>query len=138
MKRELVNPDNGIAALLNTHKVLSEDAASTLFTNNEISLIKGYVPEITNPYRDVKVVESTADGKELEKLGYTFVGNVPADSMVPGATPKAMYVTKDNGAQRYVSGATSLTSNHRKGSNAIGYDVKKLIYLKQVKLCMML
>ncbi|QPL10924.1 virion associated RNA polymerase [Pectobacterium phage Possum] len=118
MKRELANPDNGINALLNVHKVLSEDAASTLFQNNEISRIKGYIPEVTNPYRDVKIVEQ-GEGAELEAMGYQFVGMVPTDPTIPSMGNKAMYVTKDNGSQRYVSGATSLTSNQRKGSSAV-------------------
>jgi hypothetical protein len=118
MKREMANPNNGINALLNVHKVLSEDAASTLFQNNEISRIKGYIPEVTNPYRDVKIVEQ-GEGAELEAMGYQFVGMVPTDPTIPSMGNKAMYVTKDNGSQRYVSGATSLTSNQRKGSSAI-------------------
>lgn len=118
MKRELANPDNGVNALLNVHKVLAEDAASTLFQDNEISRIKGYIPEVTNPYRDVKVVER-GEGAELEAMGYQFVGMVPTDPTIPSMGNKAMYVTKDNGSQRYVSGATSLTSNQRKGTTAI-------------------
>lgn len=118
MKREMANPDNGINALLNVHKVLSEDAASTLFQNNEISRIKGYIPEVTNPYHDVKIVEQ-GEGAELEAMGYQFVGMVPTDPTIPSMGNKAMYVTKDNGSQRYVSGATSLTSNQRKGSSAV-------------------
>ncbi|ARB11804.1 virion associated RNA polymerase [Pectobacterium phage vB_PatP_CB1] len=118
MKREMANPDNGINALLNVHKVLSEDATSTLFQNNEISRIKGYIPEVTNPYRDVKIVEQ-GEGAELEAMGYQFVGKVPTDPTIPSMGNKAMYVTKDNGSQRYVSGATSLTSNQRKGSSAV-------------------
>ena len=118
MKREMANPDNGINALLNVHKVLSEDAASTLFQGNEISRIKGYIPEVTNPYRDVKIVEQ-GEGAELEAMGYQYVGNVPTDPTIPSMGSKAMYVTKDNGSQRYVSGATSLTSNQRKGSSAV-------------------
>ncbi|AQT27923.1 virion RNA polymerase [Pectobacterium phage vB_PatP_CB4] len=118
MKREMANPDNGINALLNVHKVLSEDATSTLFQNNEISRIKGYIPEVTNPYRDVKIVEQ-GEGAELEAMGYQFVGKVPTDPTIPSMGNKAMYVTKDNGSQRYVSGATSLTSNQRKGTSAV-------------------
>ncbi|ARB11906.1 virion associated RNA polymerase [Pectobacterium phage vB_PatP_CB3] len=118
MKREMANPDNGINALLNVHKVLSEDATSTLFQNNEISRIKGYIPEVTNPYRDVKIVEQ-GEGAELEAMGYQFVGMVPTDPTIPSMGNKAMYVTKDNGSQRYVSGATSLTSNQRKGTSAV-------------------
>lgn len=118
MQRELPHQDNGIKAMLNVHKVLTEDAASTLFANNEISRIKGYIPEVTNPYRDVKIVDK-GEGDELEAMGYQFVGMVPTDPTIPSAGQKAMYATQDNGAQRYVSGAMSLTSNHRKGSSAV-------------------
>lgn len=118
MKREMPNQDNGIKAMLNVHKVLSEDAASTLFADNEISRIKGYIPEVTNPYRDVKIVDK-GEGAELEAMGYQFVGMVPTDPTIPSLGQKAMYVTQDNGSQRYVSGAMSLTSNHRKGTTAV-------------------
>lgn len=118
MKRELPNQDNGIKAMLNVHKVLAEDAASTLFADNEISRIKGYIPEVTNPYRDVKIVDK-GEGAQLEAMGYQFVGMVPTDPTIPSLGQKAMYVTQDNGSQRYVSGAMSLTSNHRKGTSAV-------------------
>lgn len=118
MKREMPNQDNGIKALLNVHKVLSEDAASTLFQGNEISRIKGYIPEVTNPYHDVKIVDK-GEGAELEAMGYQFVGMVPTDPTIPSLGEKAMYRTMDNGSQRYVSGAVSLTGNQRKGSTAI-------------------
>lgn len=141
MKREMSAPNNGIQALLNVHKVLAEDAASTLFQGNEISRIKGYIPEVTNPYHDVKVV-TKAEGKELEAMGYQFVGMVPTDPTIPSLGQKAMYRTMDNGSQRYVSGAMSLTSNHRKGSSAIpkdnaaGYSVvsaNKAVYAAALK-----
>lgn len=118
MKREMAGQDNGIKALLNVHKVLAEDAASTLFQGNEISRIKGYIPEVTNPYHDVKIVDK-GEGAELEAMGYQFVGMVPTDPTIPSLGEKAMYRTMDNGSQRYVSGAVSLTSNQRKGSSAI-------------------
>ena len=118
MKSELPHQDNGIKAMLNVHKVLTEDAASTLFADNEISRIKGYIPEVTNPYRDVKIVDK-GEGAELEAMGYQFVGMVPTDPTIPSLGQKAMYATQDNGSQRYVSGAMSLTSNHRKGSSAV-------------------
>lgn len=118
MTREMSNPENGVKALLNVHKVLSEDAASTLFQDNEISRIKGYIPEVTNPYHDVKIVDK-GEGAELEAMGYQFVSMVPTDPTIPSLGSKAMYRTMDNSSQRYVSGAVSLTSNQRKGSNAV-------------------
>ncbi|XAG95355.1 virion-associated RNA polymerase [Erwinia phage MIF8] len=123
MKREMANPENGIKAMLNTHKVLTEDSKSTLFADNEISRIKGYIPEVTNPYRDVQVVEQgSAEASNLEAMGYQAVGNVPVDPNIKGAGVRVMYATQDNGSQRYVSGATSLTSNHRKGTSAVDRD----------------
>ncbi|QHJ80470.1 MAG: hypothetical protein [Bacteriophage sp.] len=118
MTREMANPENGVKSLLNVHKVLSEDAASTLFQDNEISRIKGYLPEVTNPYHDVKIVDK-GEGAELEAMGYQLVSMVPTDPTIPSLGSKAMYRTMDNSSQRYVSGAVSLTSNQRKGSNAV-------------------
>lgn len=111
---------NGIAMMLGSHAELSSNAKSTLFADNPMSAIKGYLPDQTNPYHDVKVMtESEAKQKGLESMGYQHVGIVPIDANVFGAQTRHMYVTKDSGYQRMVSGSISLTGDHRKGSGAV-------------------
>jgi len=124
MGKELARgKDNGIGMLMGTHRALSTDAASTLFSSNPLSIQKGYTPEVTNPYHDVKIM-SRAEAVEsgLAALGYQEVSEVHPDPNVVGGTTRVMYVTKDSGYQRMVSGSMSFTGLQRKGSDAInGY-----------------
>ena len=48
-KRELKNKVNGVDTSIKFHHELSKEARDKLFVDNATSVIKGFVPEITNP-----------------------------------------------------------------------------------------
>lgn len=122
MERELARgKDNGIKMLMATYANLIEDSANTLFAGNQLSRIKGYVPEDTNPHHDLRAVESgSADEAALVNMGYQPVAPLSQDSLSKHSG-RVLYVSKENGYQRTVSGTFSLTGSQRKGSS-IGGD----------------
>lgn len=121
MERELARgKDNGIKMLMATYANLIEDSANTLFAGNQLSRIKGYVPEDTNPHHDLRAVESgSADEAALVNMGYQKVSPLSQDSLSKHSG-RVLYVTKENGYQRTVSGTFSLTGSQRKGSSLSG------------------
>lgn len=122
MERELARgKDNGIKMLMATYANLIEDSANTLFVGNQLSRIKGYLPEDTNPHHDLRAVESgSADEAALVNMGYQPVAPLSQDSLSKHSG-RVLYVSKENGYQRTVSGTFSLTGSQRKGSS-IGGD----------------
>lgn len=118
LKAELARKDkgNGIETIIKIHKELQRDSKDRLFENNEALVIKGYLPEVTNPYITFKVADEV-EGIELMRQGYTkgkVVGNDPAD---PTGTEKHLYVLRDGGNQRFLTSLLSYTGNQRKGSS---------------------
>lgn len=121
MERELARgKDNGIKMLMATYANLIEDSANMLFVGNQLSRIKGYLPEDTNPHHDLRAVESgSADEAALVNMGYQKVSPLSQDSLSKHSG-RVLYVTKENGYQRTVSGTFSLTGSQRKGSSLSG------------------
>lgn len=121
MERELARgKDNGIKMLMATYANLIEDSANTLFVGNQLSRIKGYIPEDTNPHHDLRAVEAgSAAEAELVNMGYQKVAP-PAQDSLSTHSGRVLYVTKENGYQRTVSGTFSLTGSQRKGSSLSG------------------
>lgn len=117
LANELARTDkgNGIETIIKVHKELQRDSKDRLFENNEALAIKGYLPEVTNPYITFRVADEL-EGAELVRQGYTkgkVVGNDPAD---PTGTEKHLYVLRDGGTQRFLSSMVSFTGNQRKGT----------------------
>lgn len=121
MEREFARGrDNGIKMLMATYANLIEDSANTLFAGNQLSRIKGYLPEVTNPHHDLRAVESgSADEANLLIMGYQPVAPLSQDSLSKHSG-RVLYVSKENGYQRTVSGTFSLTGSQRKGSSLSG------------------
>lgn len=117
MEKELASgKDNGIKMLMATHANLLEDSANTLFTGNQLSRIKGYIPEDTNPHHDLRAVESgSVEERELVNMGYKLVAPLSQDPLSTH-NQRVLYVSKENGYQRTVSGTFNLTGAQRKGS----------------------
>lgn len=111
---------NGVEFLLKRHRELEKESLDCLFKGNPIQMIHGYTPEIYNPYVTIKVANAE-EGKRLEEQGYTLVKSVAADKDVPDAdgnygTTQNLYILKDGGLNRRVSGVFSLTSAKAEGT----------------------
>lgn len=106
--------DNGIETLLKTHRELHRTSVDVLFAENPLSAIKGWMPEITNPYVQVRV-ESVNAKQELEAKGWKMVAEVKTDAADLNQGKYAIYRMSNGGNQRRVSGVLSLTDTHTKG-----------------------
>lgn len=116
MKRELANKTNGIDTSIKFHKELSKEARKTLFVDNPTSAIKGFMPEITNPNREVRVAVSEADARLLTDQFYREVKTLSKDAKDPSKNVPRLFITEEANIQRLVSGAIEVVSTNRKGS----------------------
>lgn len=117
-KRELKNKVNGIDTAIKFHKELATVAKRTLFTSNPASAVKGYMPEITNPNREIRVAHNSLDAKLLKDQFYKEVKPLGKDKHDAGNSPK-LFMTEEANIQRLVSGAIEVVSTNRKGSSVL-------------------
>lgn len=108
--------NNGIETLLKQHKSMVLDSRDTLFASNPLSMVKGYLPEITNTHKEVVVANTSTDATRYEQAFYKKVGKLDKDPLDPNKSTEAvMYYSEDAGHQQYVSGAIALNNYGRKG-----------------------
>lgn len=136
MKRELKNKTNGIDTSLRFHKELSKSAADTLFINNPTSMIKGFVPEITNPNREVRIAHSEAEAKLLKDQFFKEVKSVGRDAKDPRTTTARLFLTEEANIQRLVSGVIEVVSTNRKGTSIYMEPKEKMQAIKAVQASM--
>lgn len=136
MKRELKNKTNGIDTSLRFHKELSKSAADTLFINNPTSMIKGFVPEITNPNREVRIAHSDAEAKLLQDQFFKEVKSVGRDAKDPRTTTARLFLTEEANIQRLVSGVIEVVSTNRKGTSIYMEPKEKMQAIKAVQAAM--
>ena len=105
---------NGVEVMLKVHRDLQAESKKALFEGNEALVIKGYLPEVTNPYITFKIADET-EGAELERLGYVKSFAAAHDPQDPTGA-KHVYIIRDGGIARWNSGAISFTGNQRKGT----------------------
>lgn len=106
---------NGIENMLKDHRVLIEKARNTIFKGKDALMHKGYLPEIVNPYNEM-VVRDLSEAKELEAKGYKFIAPLWKDPTDPDSSSKGMFLLRDGGLNRRLSGMMSLTGTQRKGT----------------------
>lgn len=105
---------NGIEMILKLHKKLQAESKETLFQNNAALFMKGYTSEIYNPYIEVQIADDV-EGYELEQAGFTKGAAVRNDQVDP-SSQKAMYVLRDGGLVRRLTGILSFTGKNARGS----------------------
>ncbi|QFR59701.1 virion associated RNA polymerase [Acinetobacter phage VB_ApiP_XC38] len=124
MKRELKNKTNGIDTSIKFHKELADNAKKVLFADNITSVMKGYVPEVTNPNKDVRIAHNEAETKLLKEQFYTEVKTLGKDKSDPTKSTARLFYTEEANLQRLVSGAIEIVSTNRKGT-AVSMDSKE-------------
>ena len=121
MRKELANvvederENGGLENLLKYHKGLVNDSKATLFKGDPLNVTKGYLPEVTNSYRDVTVAYTQADADRLRSAMYIEVGPVSRSQSDPSEFTPIMFYTEDAGKQQFISGAIALYNNGSKG-----------------------
>lgn len=121
MRKELANvveeerENGGLENLIKYHKGLVNDSKATLFKGDPLNVTKGYLPEVTNSYRDVTVAYTQADADRLRGAMYIEVGPVSRSQADPSEFTPIMFYTEDAGKQQFMSGAIALYNNGSKG-----------------------
>lgn len=106
----------GVLALVKYHESLARESYATLFQGNIVSYTKGYIPNITNPHKEVIVATNNADKDRLRSALYTEIGPVGKSVVDPDKQGAVMFFSEDAGSQRYISGAMALYNYGRKGT----------------------
>jgi hypothetical protein len=116
MDTEMARDDgNGIEMVLKLHQKLQADSKDRLFTDQQALMMKGYTPEIYNPYVEVQVV-SKADAADMQELGYGRPMKLDVAAADPEKGGRMLMARHGTGLQRYNTGAMSLTSMNSKGT----------------------
>ena len=117
--RELKNATNGIDTSLKFHKDLSNVAREKLFADNSASMIKGFVPEITNPNREVRIANNDIEAKLYKDQFYKELRSLSKDKRDPRSHTPRLFITEEANIQRLVSGAVEVVSTNRKGTGVL-------------------
>ena len=107
--------NGGIENLIKYHKGLVNDSKTHLFKGDPLNVTKGYLPEVTNQYRDVTVAYTQADADRLRSAMYIEVGPVNSSPADPSNFQPIMFYTEDAGKQQYISGTIALYNHGSKG-----------------------
>lgn len=106
---------NGLQMAMLTHKELEQDAKERVFSNSDVLMRKGYVPDVFNPHTDIKAA-TALEGEDLVNRGYIKSYPLMKDPADPSPDTKYLYVLRDGAEQPWNSGALSLTSMKARGS----------------------
>ena len=113
------------AALVNLvelHRVLDKEAKNSLFSGNGLNQIHGYLPDITNPHKELKITQNEAEANEAKQLGFTLVAPLKVsgiDSSITNVTERQLWISDESVRERYVTGAMSTTNSAKKGVDAL-------------------
>lgn len=130
---ELLEEDaNAFKELIQLHSKLVEDAYRD-FEKNPLSFTKGYLPEIVNPFRELRVATSQQERNQLLKEGWKFISELSQDPNDVKAENFLM-IHNDRGYQRIVSGAIDLMETSRKGTEAISRSHPKFVSISKQRL----
>lgn len=117
LKTELARTDkgNGIEMVLKLHRDLLKQSKDRLFRDSEALMMKGYTPEIYDPYMDVRVA-TEQEGQALLDQGYAPGLEVAIDPNDPDQEKKFIYSLRDGGLERYLTGIVSYDGMRARGS----------------------
>jgi hypothetical protein len=114
-------PDNnGMVFVLKQHQDLKAKALKDNFNGNGALMRKGYLPDITNPYIDVKPAP-VADREQMASMGYKEAYLLEKDAHDPVSGAMALYVGDGAGLTGYMRGALSTTGKSAKGTRVFDY-----------------
>ena len=119
MVKELKNSNNGIESTLKFQQELFNTAKENLFKDNPLSMAKGYVPEITNPNKEVRIATNATESKMYKDQFYKEVKVLTKDKLDPVPGMNTLFVTEEANIQRIVSGVMEVVSTNRKGTQSL-------------------
>lgn len=126
-KRELKNKVNGVDTSIKFHHELSKEARDKLFVDNVTSVIKGFVPEITNPNKDIRIATNDLEAKLYKAQFFREVKTMVKDKSDKTINTPRLFITDEANVQRLVSGAIEVVSTNRKGTG-VNMDQKEFTH----------
>jgi len=109
------NDGEGVRFVLGNHSELKKQALDKLFQGSPALMQKGYIKEIYDPHSEV--VSATAkEGAQLTKAGYSKGKLLAKDPAAVDQQDRWLYVLKEGGVGKYVSGVMSLAGKRPKGT----------------------
>lgn len=124
---------HGIEMIMKTHQALQAESKVALFADAEALQMKGYVPEIYDPYMSV-VMANDEEGADLIKRGYTpMPGYLGQDQADPSGELRRIYSLRDGGMKQWNSGIISTTDNHRKGNSVTEGGQQNSVNMSAIK-----
>jgi hypothetical protein len=112
----LKNEMAGVESVLRLHTELQKQSKERIFQAAGTLQMKGYVPEVYNPYVTMVVADESQE-EELIAQGYTKQHKVPRDK-ADKAPQQTIYTIRDGGMNRYATGIMSMTGKAAKGTKA--------------------
>lgn len=117
--------DSGVEMVLRLHQALARESKDRLFNGNDTLMMKGYMPDIYDPYRKV-VIADIVEGQDLVAQGYKQGSVVSTDPHDPNKAVRHFYVLEGGGLRPFLTGATSYTGTAKRGSRAASSNVKDI------------
>jgi len=117
--------DSGIEMVLRLHLALTRESKERLFSDNGTLMMKGYMPDIYDPYRKI-VIANLVDGQELIAQGYKQGHAVTTDPHDPDRSTRHFYILEGGGLRPFLTGSVSYTGTNQRGSRAATSEVKDL------------
>ena len=105
---------NGVELLLLLHREMQVSAKKHLFDGNPVSMIKGYIKDINDPYIDV-IGEDAAKHDYMIDSGYEMVGKLDKAANDFTLENRNLYRIKDRALAETVSGSLSTAAKKSRG-----------------------
>ena len=117
---------SAVETLMKYQNQLNKASVDTLFEGNTNSMVRGYLPEIINTHREVRIASTQKEVDELLKMGFAMSHEIRIDGRDGGASIKGkriVFFAEETTKQRYVTGAMSIQSTAGKGTSIFGTEL---------------
>lgn len=127
LSKEFARKDggNGVEMILKSHRELQNRSKDLLFDGSESLVMKGYTPEMYDPFMEI-LVANKDDGEELIAKGYVKGDVLPKDNNDPDQEEKHIYSLRDGGLQPHLTGIFSYTGTRSKGKRIHDGNVQNM------------
>jgi hypothetical protein len=116
MAKEMARDEgNGVEMALKLHEKLQADSKERLFKDQEALMMKGYLPEVYNPYVELRLA-SKDELDDLRDQGFGQGMKLATAKADPEAGGNYLMARHGSGLQPYLTGSMSLTSMNTKGT----------------------
>lgn len=106
---------SGVFNLMAVHRGYNKEAYKTLFAENSTQMVKGYSKEVFDD-TIVSEVAPISQKKEMEDMGYKYVGPLEAKYGDVNEEPMGLFVSGSYGRSDYLRATTRLTRTGLKGT----------------------